>query len=196
MFLGNPAFVLSFLLGFRLIVISSFFLEPLSFLLFVYLLISCFLKKERFEKKEKAEPFCYPFSVLAWFEEVSAFRCLGNVHPGSLPLPLLSKGSLFLDQPSFFFFRLFSLAFFSSFFFSFCPLFLFLYLFFVEKCFCLKKPLFLLLFCFFFFLNFFLSFKNRSFNLFGTSTPDCFFFADLKTFFFLTPLYPFCRASI
>ena len=82
----NPASVVFFLLGFRLIVISYLFLQPFYFLLFVGLLISCFLK---FEKGKKKEPFCYLFFVLAWFEESCAFRYLGNVYLGPSLLLLL-----------------------------------------------------------------------------------------------------------
>ena len=160
--LGKWAFSASVLLGFRSIVIPYLSLEPFNFLLFVGLLIHGFFKQlvsskglKRARKKNPFKSFAFTFA-LAWAEEGCAFRYLGNVHLGPSSLPLLSKGSLFLNQ---------------------------LYLF------------ALLLGTLFFTFFFFLSFKDRIFNLLSTSTlfplkryyqrlDLC--FSDLKTFFFVS----------
>ena len=160
--LGKWAFSASVLLGFRSIVIPYLSLEPFNFLLFVGLLIHGFFKQlvsskglKRARKENPFKSFAFTFA-LAWAEEGCAFRYLGNVHLGPSSLPLLSKGSLFLDQ---------------------------LYLF------------ALLLGTLFFTFFFFLSFKDRIFNLLSTSTlfplkryyqrlDLC--FSDLKTFFFVS----------
>ena len=82
-------------------------LEPLALCWSLNLLP---LEFERFEKGKKREPFCYPFFVLAWFEESFGFRYLGFF------FPLLFKSLIFLNQPYLFALRIPSLTLFFYFF--------------------------------------------------------------------------------